>query len=1066
MAGKLKDDQIRIILDVEAKGVQAELQKITASSFRYAESNKTMNAEMKAAQDQMKESLKEMKLLEKQGLQTSKAYENYENTLESARAEVEDYTRKIAENTQKIAENEKQTAEIIRTMNIQDMTMSQLKQRAADLQNQMNNTSAALSPEAYKTLDKELNAVKNRMGVVGNANKNLLQQFAGMNDPVGHAAKAILSFGQALKALIANPIGIVIMAIVAAFYALKTAIAGSDEASTKFEGVMKALGSILDSLKRMVTELVAAFVNFVKMDFSAMKENIKNLKEIGSNMAGNAKAAYEATLAEDALNDAIAKNNDITAVNKARIEELRQATQDSTKSLEERKKASTELLRLETENYKMAVENVAGAYKIFEGQNKNLIDAIKKGSAQQFAEVEKYMQMVQEGTELTYQQRLELANLVNDITTTLDKGTEEEKEKFRSFFSELSSMQQEYFAGSRRDQKRAASLDIEAAREAKQKSKEALDKRLQDHDNAINIEINNLKKSRLQGELTEEEYNKKVEQLTIDSLNRKINIKGQEKDKIIQIEQQILDAQIKQQELADKELLEVISKEKNRQLQVIESNRNKALEILQDQETDQKIYALRVAEIESQTASKRLETIQAFDNAIIQADFNNQQNRLDALEVSGKEILSAEESNLKQQANLRKLFAKTTADFERQYNIKTWEQRKADELTILNKQHEAGLLSEEIYQLALVALDKKYEDEKFKVRQQYALNSMSELYLSEMDALQEQYDKKLLSEEEFQKAQLDIKLKYAAELAQKSGEFTRVGSDTVKALEEAQTSKVTAEYTKRQSALTEQYNQGIISQEEYNAQKEQLDYEEKVKELEIQKKYADVNFAMHSAEIISSGAVAAINAYKSLAGIPVVGPALGIAAAALVAVTTGLQLSKAKAERDRVKAMTIESPGDGGGGDSPRTGAIRLKEGFSEGGSNTEDDLTPGGYTGQGGKYQVAGYVPIHHGEYVVDTESLKYPDVVEKVRAIEQVRRRHTDKNPLPEGFADGGSNSPGGVSAGMSMIDNKTMNRLIATLGRLQDGDIVVQTNYGVTELEAEQRKKVEAESKFTKE
>jgi ribosomal protein S17E len=93
--------------------------------------------------------------------------------------------------------------------------------------------------------------------------------------------------------------------------------------ATKFEGVMSALGSVFSSLKRIVTELVSLFINFLKMDFSAMKENIKTIKELGSNMVGNAKASYEAALAEDELNDAIACNNDITQVNKARIEELR-----------------------------------------------------------------------------------------------------------------------------------------------------------------------------------------------------------------------------------------------------------------------------------------------------------------------------------------------------------------------------------------------------------------------------------------------------------------------------------------------------------------------------------------------------------------------------------------------------------------------------------------------------------------------------------------------------------------------------------------------------------------------
>ena len=1058
MAKKLTDDNLRIILDVEAKGVQATLQQIASESFRLADANKQMKDEMKAAEKQMNDAAKTMEKLEKAGKTTSNAYDEAKKTFESAKGEVADYKQKIEQNTKAIADNEKQTKGIIETMKVQDMTMSQLKQRASELQQQLNNTSASLSPEAYKKLQGELTELNERMFVVKKTGKSMLDQFALMNNPIGSAAQSVQGFIQALKALIANPAGWAIMAIVAAFYALKAAIAGSDEASTKFAGVMSALGSVLDSLKRIVTEVVMLLINLAKMDFSAMKENINTIKELGSNLSGNARAAYDAAIAEDALNDAIARNNDITEVNKARIEELRQIVQDSTKSLEERKKASDELLKLENENYKMAVSNISGQYDVWKGKNKNLIDAMKRGNADQFAEVEKYMQMVQEGTELTFEQRKELARLVNDITTTLDKGTEEEKAKFRSFFSELSTMQQDYFAGSRRDQKKAASLETEERQNRAQAAKEALEKRLQDEENHLNEEINKLKQARLQGLLTEKDYNKQVEQLTVDSLNRKINIKGQEKDKILQLEAQILDAQIKQQSEADKELLEELTKTKDNQLALVESARNTRLAQLQEEESDQKIYALRAAEIEAQTAKDREDVIKAFGQTLEQAEFKNNKIRLDAIEKNGKEITDAESKTLNEQANLRKLFAKTTADFERQYNIKTWEQRKEDELLILKKQYDEKLLSEETYQLAVKAIEKKYADEKLKVRQQYSISNLKEQYDAELELLNNTHEKGLLSEEEYQQALLQIKLKYAQEYANKVEEFAKIGSDTVKAFSEAETATLDAEYTKRQSALTEQYNQGIISQEEYNNQKEQLDYEEKKKALDIQKKYADVNFAMQAAEIISSGAVAAINAFKSLAGIPVVGPALGAAAAALVAVTTALRLKQAKAERDRVKAMTLEAP-NGGSSSTPRTGEIRLREGLAEGGYNMSD----GGYTKQGGKYEVAGYLPVHGGEYVIASDELKQPVIASMARAIETERRKRTGKNAI-SGLAEGGSNTSS-VDSGMITANNEVMLMILKTLNRLEEGDIKVTTNYGITEMEAKQREKMEAESKFTR-
>jgi hypothetical protein len=1046
MAVKLRDDQIKWILTVDAKGAQAEIQQFASSSAQLTEANKRLKIEMKKTNAQIRETEKEMRKLEKAGKADTDRYKELQATVESAKSDVADYTKRINENTAAINANDQAIQQTIENMKLEEMTMNQLKNRARELQSQLDNTAEATSPEAYRQLQEELNAVNERMGIVRNSNKGLMDQLSSIPGPAGGVINSIKGIGTAMKALIANPIGIVIMAIVAAFYALKTAIAGSDEASTKLEGVLNALSSAFDALKRIVTETVAMLYNFFTMDFKAAKQNLKNIQDISNNLIDNTKAAYDATLAEDELNDSIVRNNDLTEVNKARIEELRQITQDSTKALEERKKASDELLKLENENYKMAVSNISGQYEVWKGKNKNLIDAMKRGSAEQIAEVEKYMKMVQEGTELTYQQRLELANLVNDITTTLDKGTEEEKEKFRSFFSELSTMQEQYFSGSRRDQRRAVQLEEETGRENAQRAKDALEKRLQDEENALNQEINVLKTKRLEGVVSEKEYNKQVEQLTIDSLNKKLAIKGQEKDKLIQYNQQILDAQLKQQETADKELLEALKKEKEKELQLLEVSKNAQLEKLQEEETDRSIYALRAAEIESQAAEARLAVIDQFAETLKQAEFNNNQAHLQAIEENSKDILSAETSSLKQRENLQKQFAKTTADFEKQYNTKTWEQRREDELRILEKQYEAKLLSEETYQLAVTAIEKKYEDEKLKVREQYGIASMSELYNAEMEALLKQHEKGLLDEEEYEQEKLQLKLKYAQEYAQKAADFAAMASDAVSTLQSAEIANTEAKYDAEIQAAGD-------NKEEV----ERLENEKAKKKLDIEKKYADVQFAVTAAEIVANTAMAIMQAYSQL------GPIAGTVAAVLMGITGAAQLAVANAQRQKVKQMSLSGSSSS---ETPATGQIKLKEGFAEGGSNTGDH-TDGGYTGKGDRYDVAGWVPYHHGEYFVAVPEMKDPAVQDHVRAIDKIRRKRTAKNSLPKGFAEGGANMPSAGSESESAQQNKETNqKLLTLLNGLINGEIAFKTNYGVTEYQAAEKEKLEAESNFTME
>ncbi len=117
----------------------------------------------------------------------------------------------------------------------------------------------------------------------------------------------------------------------------------------------------------------------------------------------------------------------------------------------------------------------------------------------------------------------------------------------------------------------------------------------------------------------------------------------------------------------------------------------------------------------------------------------------------------------------------------------------------------------------------------------------------------------------------------------------------------------------------------------------------------FKKKYADVNFAMQVAQISASTAQGVVNAWASSMQLgPIAGPAAAVTLTGILLTTAGLQISKAKAERDRVKNLTIESPSGGG---SPKKGKdmgkIRMKEGFAD-----------GGYTGDGGKYEVAGHLP------------------------------------------------------------------------------------------------------------
>ena len=102
---------------------------------------------------------------------------------------------------------------------------------------------------------------------------------------------------------------------------------------------------------------------------------------------------------------------------------------------------------------------------------------------------------------------------------------------------------------------------------------------------------------------------------------------------------------------------------------------------------------------------------------------------------------------------------------------------------------------------------------------------------------------------------------------------------------------------------------------------ERLENEKAQKKLDVQKKYADVNFAIEVSQIMANTAVAIMQAFAQL------GPIGGAVAAALMTVTGAAQVASANAERKKVKNMTLS-----GSSSSGRETGTRVATGREKGG--------------------------------------------------------------------------------------------------------------------------------------
>lgn len=183
------------------------------------------------------------------------------------------------------------------------------------------------------------------------------------------------------------------------------------------------------------------------------------------------------------------------------------------------------------------------------------------------------------------------------------------------------------------------------------------------------------------------------------------------------------------------------------------------------------------------------------------------------------------------------------------------------------------------------------DDKKKQARQALGFDQQSE-YDRQLQQLQQALDNQYITQQEHEQRVQQLK----RESFMKQAEcYTNLFSNAVTSLQNAEMANVDAKYDAE-----------IKAAEGNTALQEKLEKKKANEKLKIQKKYADVNFAMQVAQIISNTAVSIMKAYSEM------GPIAGSVAAALMGVTGAAQLVVANAERQKVKRMTLNGTSSAG----------------------------------------------------------------------------------------------------------------------------------------------------------
>lgn len=278
-------------------------------------------------------------------------------------------------------------------------------------------------------------------------------------------------------------------------------------------------------------------------------------------------------------------------------------------------------------------------------------------------------------------------------------------------------------------------------------------------------------------------------------------------------------------------------------------------------------------------------------------------------------LRTAEQAHFEQQVSVEQAYqdalAKVMEQGETQQEL-TLEQQRDQKLEVLKGYYQAALNMAKQNGEDTTQLEKAYKDVQAQIKKEYTtkqnelLDEQDEKKKQARQALgfdqQSEYDRQLLQLKQALDNQYITQQEYEEKVQQLKRDsfmkqaqyYTNLFSNAVTSLQNAEMANVDAKYDAE-----------IKAAEGNTALQEKLEKKKANEKLKIQKKYADVNFAMQVAQIVSNTAVSIMKALADL------GPIAGPVAAALMGVTGAAQLVVANAERQKVKRMTLNGSASG-----------------------------------------------------------------------------------------------------------------------------------------------------------
>ena len=418
---------------------------------------------------------------------------------------------------------------------------------------------------------------------------------------------------------------------------------------------------------------------------------------------------------------------------------------------------------------------------------------------------------------------------------------------------------------------------------------------------------------------------------------------------------------------------------------------------LAKKETSQEKYDLAMSALNTQHTANLLAIETSYTERSQSIDIKDAEKKKSLQDTQLKNLQAAEQKHLEQQIAAENAYQEALAKVMEQgggQQALTLEDEYHQQLEVLNGYYNAALdlakqNGEDITQLqaayaeAQAKIQSDYDekraaklaeeaDKEKQARQSLGFDQQSE-YDQQLEQLQSALDQQYITQEEYEKKVQQLKKDSFMKQAQY---YTELFSNAVGALQQAEMSNVDAKYDAE-----------IKAAEGNTELQEKLEKKKANEKLKIQKKYADVNFAMQAAQIVANTATSIMKAYSDM------GPVAGSIAAALMGVTGAAQLVVANAERQKVKRMTLSNTG------SSSSGGSRVASGRESGGRidvereqdgkhfNAEYDPKKRGYVNH--PTVIVGEGPAGRSkEWVASNAALQNPTVAPLINILDAAQR------------------------------------------------------------------------------